>query len=446
MNTLKAGFSRVNITPALGTDISGYYIPRKVETILDELEIVGLALACGEDKVVFLSVDNLGIPTDVVTPMRENVAKVTGLPMDAIYIHSTHTHTGPTLMSDAEGELEIEYRQMVHRKMADAAVLALADLQDAKLGSGIGHAPNVAFVRRFRMKDGGVQTNPGVNNPDIVAPIGDVDERVNVIRIDRANDSLVVVNFGNHPDVVGGCQISADWPGFARNTVEQILPNTKCIFFNGAQGDVNHVNVRPNGGDFNGLEEGFDGVSRGYAHSRYIGRVVAAAVLQAFDKVAYTDVDSIRFAKRLVRVPSSRPTAEQIPEAHRINDLHNAGRDDLIPYTGMMLTTVVAEAARMVRLENGPDFFDLPLYAIAIGNLAFIGLPGEPFTGIGRGLKEANGWDMVLPTCSTNCYEGYFPMQDAYDEGGYEARSSQYQAGVAEKLIEEGKALLDSLR
>ena len=52
----------------------------------------------------------------------------------------------------------------------------------------------------------------------------------------------------------------------------------------------------------------------------------------------------------------------------------------------------------------------------------------------------------MLPTCCTNGYEGYFPMQDAYDEGGYEARSSNFRAGVAEQLITEGKALLDSLR
>jgi hypothetical protein len=37
-------------------------------------------------------------------------------------------------------------------------------------------------------------------------------------------------------------------------------------------------------------------------------------------------------------------------------------------------------------------------------------------------------------------------MQDSYDEGGYEARSSRYMAGTAELIIQEGKALLDTLR
>ena len=65
---------------------------------------------------------------------------------------------------------------------------------------------------------------------------------------------------------------------------------------------------------------------------------------------------------------------------------------------------------------------------------------------IGRGIKEAEGWEVVMPCCLTNGSEGYFPMQDSYDEGGYEARSSRYKAGTAEMLIEEGVALLGSLR
>ena len=34
MNTLQAGFSRVNITPALGTPLSGYYVSRYAQGVL----------------------------------------------------------------------------------------------------------------------------------------------------------------------------------------------------------------------------------------------------------------------------------------------------------------------------------------------------------------------------------------------------------------------------
>ena len=48
--------------------------------------------------------------------------------------------------------------------------------------------------------------------------------------------------------------------------------------------------------------------------------------------------------------------------------------------------------------------------------------------------------------CNTNGAEGYFPMQDAYDEGGYEARTSNFKAGSAEFIIAEGTKMLDGLR
>ena len=80
------------------------------------------------------------------------------------------------------------------------------------------------------------------------------------------------------------------------------------------------------------------------------------------------------------------------------------------------------------------------------GNVALVGIPGDPFNGVGIGLKKAEGWDLVLPCCLTNGSESYFPMQDAYDECGYEARSFRFKAGTAEILIKEGTALLDSLR
>lgn len=446
MNTLQAGFSRVDVTPMLGIGMAGYYVPRFADGILDPLQINAIALACGEEKVLLMSIDHCGIVKEVLDPMIGGICKVTGLPRETVYIHATHTHTGPFLNVNPTDPLEIEYAQFVTRKFADAARLALDDLQPARMGWGIGDAPNIAFVRRFRMKDGSVRTNPGVDNPDIVAPIGDVDERVNVLRFDRENDSLILVNFGDHPDVVGGCKISADWPGFLRTTVEKALDNTKCIFFNGAQGDVNHVNVHPRGGYLNDMFMDFDDVARGYKHARYMGRVVAGGVLQAYDKVNYVDVDSIRCAQKVIDVPANLPDPAELPEARHINDLHNAGRDAELPYTGMMLTTVVARAARMVRLENGPDSFRMPLSAIAIGPVAMFGIPGEPFTGVGRALKEAEGFQLVLPTCNTNAKEGYFPMLECYEEGGYEAGSSNFKAGVAELIIQAGLELLGDLK
>lgn len=439
MNTLQAGFSRCNITPPLGCGMVGYYRKRQAEGVLDKLETNCLCLACGDTKIALVSVDNLGIEFAILNAIRQEASKITGLSAEAIYIHATHTHTGPFVTLNSENPLDHEYYQLFFHKVIDSVVLALQDLQPASMGYSVSHAHDIAFIRRFRMKDGSVQTNPGRNNPDILEPVGHVDERVNVLRFDREFDSIVLVNFGNHPDSVGGSKISADWPGFVRRYTEQAIPGTKCLFFTGVQGDVNHVDVHPKEWE---TPKGYD-----YNNARRMGRVVTGSVLQVYDKVRYVDVDKLNYIQKIVKAPSNRPNPEDMPKAHRISDLHTSGQKQLLPHRGSMLqTTVVAEAARMVKLEHGPDFIEIPLCAIAIASIAFIGIPGEPFSGIGFALKNTDDWDMVLPTCNTNGKEGYFPMLDAYAEGGYEARSSCFKAGIAELLIKEGKQLLRDLK
>ena len=459
MNTLKVGFSRVDITPQLGIAISGYFVPRNAKGVLDRLEASCVAYEQGGKRAVMISCDLIGINQEYIAEFKDGIVKATGLDSDAIYIHATHTHTGPYVVKKEDignraelaistnGDIEQGYYDFLATRLADVCVMALADLKPAKMGYGVGQAPNIAFVRRFRMKDGSLRTNPGVDNPDIVAPAGDVDERVNVLRFDReGGDTIVTVNFGDHPDVVGGELLSGDWPALTRGTVEKILDNTKCVVFNACQGDVNHVNVHPRGGYLNGMFMDFDDVARGYEHSKYMARVVTGGVLQAYDKVKYCDDTTLRFYQKKIELASNMPTPDEIPEARRIHELHIAGRDSELPYEGMMLTTVVAEAGRMVRLEHGPESFPRTVSGLAIGPVAFVGFPGEPFTGIGRGVKDDPNFELVMHTCLTNGHEGYFPMEDAYKEGGYEARSSKFRAGVAERLVSEGNSVLEAMK
>ena len=444
---LQAGYARTNITPPLGIDISGYFKERIADGVLDELEACAVALRCGDKTAVIITLDLCYLPTALCNEIRLAAAEAAGVAPEALYIHCTHTHQGPAIGKKHKNPIVNEYFTFLLHRVCDTAFMAIADLKDARMGIGVGEARNVAFIRRYRMKDGSAKTNPGVNNPDIVAPIGETDERVSVVRFDREGaDSIVLASFANHPDVVGGNKISADWPGMTRRISERAIDGTKFIFLNGAQGDVNHVNVHPKAGDFNDMFNDFDGCSRGYGHARHIARVVSGAIMSVYDKVEWMEVDSLDYTHKVVEIASNKADPKDLPLAHKYHDLHMAGRDDLIPFEAMMLTTVVAEAGRMVRLENAPDAFPMTFSAIRLGEVAFFGIPGEPFTGVGRGIKGAEGYKLVIPSCNTNGAEGYFPMKDSYDEGGYEARSSSYKAGSAERIIDEGLKILADLR
>jgi len=443
MSELRAGFARVNVTPMLGITMDGYFKTRYAEGTLDELELSALALSCGDTTALLISLDIIRIPRKIALEYKAHISEVTGVPTDCIYLHATHIHTGPTFTAYTDNLLVQEYMRILYHKMAEVSKAAMEDMKPAKMGWAVGEAPNVAFIRRYRMKDGSVKTNPGICNPDILSPIGEVDKRVNILRFDRENaQSLVLVNFGNHPDVVGGCKFSADWPGFMRRTVELALPECQCIFFNGCQGDVNHFNVWPKDTDRPlNTEPGAR-----YDFARYIGRAMAGTVLQEYDKVKYISVDSVRCMQRTLLIPSNMGTPEEIENAREVYEMYQKGQEkELRQMFGRMYETVIGSACRMIALEHGPEFFEMDMSAVAIGRVALIGIPGEGFTGMGIGLKEAEGWELILPTCLTNGAHGYFPMMDDYEEGGYEASAARFKAGAAEKMIEEGKDMLKAL-
>ena len=435
MSRLMAGFARVNITPPLGIPIAGYYQVRLALQILDELEANVLAVSDGQETALVYSVDILEIKSEFCEPILDQIAQETGIPRDSIFIACTHTHTGPQLDGEQAPLLRSEYAAFLGRRLADAGRLALGDMSPARLSWGTAHAPGIAFIRRFRMKDGTIHTNPGIYNPEVIGPVGETDDAVSAVRLDReGKESILIAHFAVHPDTIGGCVISADWPGWARRFAEKSLENVKCMVLNGAIGDVNHVNTQPVGGDLNDLEMDFDDCLRGYGHSRHMGRAVAGALMQIFDKMTYSEDDSVRAAQAVIRCPSNRPDPKDLPQAKRINELHCSGQDALIPFAGMQLTTVVAEAERMVQLENGPDDFALRLSAVRVGPVALCGVPGEPFSQTGREIKAAAGWALSLPCCCVNGYANYFPLAKDYAEGGYEARSSLFKAGVAEEV------------
>ena len=445
-NNIEVGYARVNVTPPLGVNLDGYAMVRIADGVLDELEATAIALRSSDTTAVLIAVDHTGLYKVYLDEWRANIAARLGIGVEGVFIHCSHTHTAPQIVKSSTNPLTHQYAEFLERRLSDVAKMAVEDLAPARMGIGTAEAKNVAFIRRYRMKDGSVKTNPGVNNPDILHSIGDTDESVSVVRFDReGKETIIVANFGNHPDVVGGCKISADWPGMTRRFVEKAIDGTRCIFFNGAEGDVNHVNVHPKAGDFNDMFNDFDGCSRGYGHARHIARVITGAIMSVYDKVEYIEADSVRCIQRAVDIEANKADPADLPWAREIMELHNSGRDDMIPYKAMMLTTVIARAARMIRLENAPDVFPLPCCAISVGDVAFFGIPGEPFTGIGRGLKAAEGWKMVIPCCITNGREGYFPMRDSYDEGGYEAGHSNFKAGSAEKFIDEGLKILRDL-
>lgn len=435
---LKTGFCRIDITPPFGTHIAGYFEIRPMDGMLDPLYASAIAFDDGENKAVLFALDHIGIRLSFATEVREAIAQATGLPVSAISLTCSHTHLGPE-SSRTDGVLENEaYNLMLKQKLCDAAVMALEDVVPTEMKVCRGRVEDVAFVRRFRMKDGSVQTNPGCQNPNIDHVLGATDEESQLLILKReGKPEIGIVTFQVHPDVIGGCKVSADYIKFVRDTYETLIPNSYCVFLNGAQGDTNHIDVRL----------GDEDLIYGYERAKYMGKKIACSVLANYELAKPVADGKVNFGEVSMMARYNKGKPEQLEDAIRRSKIYQEqGLDAATPeFTGMRKIEVVSEAERIVRVKDFPDEVALPLVAISAGGAVFSSVPGEPFTDVGVQIKAGSKFDFTITTCCSNGDEAYFPTQAAFDEGGYEVVSTDFAEGTAEQIVRETLSLINSL-
>ena len=432
----EAGFSRVDATPPPGLPIPGYFSHRVADGVLDPLYIDCVAVSDGENRALIYCVDDLHLTNPFFEKAFPAITEATGVPRDRIYVHATHTHTGaadwprPGYTED-ENKLIREFANVRIAKLAEAGQLAIANLAPARIGVAKTVCPNISFIRRYRMKDGSVRTNPGLRNPNVKEPLGTPDETLQLVRFRRTGaPDIAIVNFGTHPDTVGGTKYSADWPGVVRQTFENAVGGgVKCLFLNAAQGDVNHHYRFPPPGR---VALNKERATCSTAIAKHMGRAVAGAAIAVWDVCEDIPAGPVRGRVAPHSMPTNMPTADELKWV----ELFDAGRKDEIPLSGMEIATLTGKGSRVRRLKNGPASVDIIVSSIAIGDsLAFAGLPCEPFVDIGRAIKEQSPFRTTLVTCLTNGSEGYIPSTKAHSEGGYEGLSSRLAAATGDKLV-----------
>ena len=432
-----AGFARVDATPPLGAPMPGYFSHRVADGVLDPLYIDCVAVSDGTNNALVYCVDDIHLTNPFFEKAFPAITAATGVPRDRIYVHSTHIHTGvyawplPSF-SEEEARLVRMFADARVAKLADVARLAIADLAPARIGVAKTVCRNISFIRRYRMKDGSVKTNPGIYNKDVKETLGTPDESLQLVRFMRTGaPDIAIVNFGTHPDTVGGTKYSADWPGFVRQTFEKAVGGgVKCLFLNGAQGDVNHHWTMPPPGRaaLNARRK-----ERRTAIAEHMGRAVAGAAMSVWDICDEVPAGAVRGCVSARAMPANLPTADELKWV----EMFDAGRAKEIPLGGMEIATLTSPGSRVRKLKNGPDHFDLLVSSVTIGDsIAFAGLPCEPFTVIGREAKRLSPAKATFFTCLTNGSFGYLPDGDSYDEGAYETDSSIFAPESSRRLLQ----------
>ena len=97
---LKAGFSKVCISPPKGAPLAGFAAREGVSAgIHDDLFARALVLSDEKSALALVSVDLLALPSEFVKRVRIGIESRTGISADAVMIASTHTHAGPVTIT-----------------------------------------------------------------------------------------------------------------------------------------------------------------------------------------------------------------------------------------------------------------------------------------------------------------------------------------------------------
>ncbi len=454
---LRVGASEMKITPPVGSIIGHSYGTGISKGVDDHLYAKILVFEKEGVQTAFIACDLISLPHELVLRTRELAEQQTGIPASHIVMTATHAHAGPQLnpsfwkaVGGEPKQKSREYYNHLPSKIVEGIKLAQVKLQPARISVGTVQQNTVNFNRRFLMKDGTFQMNPGRLNPDIVRVAGPVDPDISVVYFESLDSQPIatLVNFALHVAVMGGPHFSADYPG----TISSLLAVVKgeemvTIFTNGTSGNINHINVsKP--GQFNSREE-----------SVRIGTILAGDVLKAYPSLKDIEVNSLNIKSSTVELPvpevspdetewakdimkkigsqENQPSFNDVVEAWRIMDLSDF--EGGLQYRHEITTTVP--------LIEGGGAIESEVQVIVLGDeLALVGFPGDAFVELGLAIKENSPFPFtVISEQSGNGVLSYVPNRKAFSEGGYEVISARIAPGGGELLVDASIRILIDL-
>jgi neutral ceramidase len=433
-SSLMVGIAEINYTPEVGLDLVGNYrgndyASRGIHDSLYARAIV--ATNSTGIKVAILSIDICFMTKEPVELIRSYIAAKTSILPENIMIHATHTHSGPR--SDLSAPKAKEYLL----KAADAVIMADKNLQPTVIAIGRSKEDRVSFNRRLKCIDGTTHMcwekfKPGF----VIGPLGPVDPEMITISLEQQGKSAgVIVNFGCHATTLTGNNwlYSADYPGYLAESLRRVKGKSFIpMFLNGPCGNVTQVDYRV-------------GFPDTYQECQRIGYILGVTAMQAMQNEKIVTGDSIGVSKEMVQLKRMTITEEQLKWAKTV--MKKVEKEGMPPLQadGIPDAEYAQNWIKMYGTQNEVD--SLEVMVVRIGDIAFVGLPGEIFCDFGIEIKKASSFKNTVVMGLTNDAREYFPTKISFTQGpegftpmitGYETTpgTTIYDIGAGEKLAE----------
>lgn len=397
-----------------------------------ELRACAVVLDAGV-RLCLVSCDALIIPARVLKAVTEAVAAATPLQPEHILLCATHSHHLPCTidifgcrsdeiwcdaMRDAMTAAAVQASRALDApgaKETTRAELLFAETQEGTVGRN----------SRILLGDGMVGWY-GYHKEDMVRPTGPHDPDIPVLAVRRPDGSLVSVVFAVSVHNIGTVTPGARSAGFLGLAAQELgrRHGGVGIFVPGAFGSSH-----------NRTHE-----TSGVPGPEAVHRVVSAVEegLTALQPLPVMAVKSLRREFRYrIRTPddAAEETAVQAYATKYLGD--SAARQ-----------TAVFRQMRAEVMEHAGEERSCFLHAFRLGDVAFVGVPGELFARLGLAVRRRSPFRYTYILGLLNGEIGYIPDRAAYELGGYQLWAgwhSPLAAGTGEALVEHAVALLDEL-
>lgn len=443
---LHAGAATSNITPWLGVTMPGSFQPRYGEDVHDELLAKALVIDNGDVRIAMVTCDLIAVPESIANAVKARIQERCGISPECVMVNATHTHSGAGV-SNLLGTGEDEgYTTWLPLKVADAVELAIKRMQPARAGFASVMEDRISFYRRWLMKDGTVRMNPGLNNPDLVRPMGEIDPELAMMYVEGVDGTpiSVVASFSLHYVGTGSVgEVSADYFGQFFNLMRHYLGgNCVPILWNAASGQINN-------NDYSGERIWRD---RGHPRARRMANVLAGHVLT---EIQLMDLDeelaleavtgTLEFSRKVI-TETDLDIAEQILAG---GYEYEEGPFSWVVGQPVRKDRVGVYARQCQRLAALPEQMTAPVQAIRLGDAAILALPGEIFVETGLRIKAQTSASPLMLVSLANGYIGYVCTDEALtQEGGYEtwaALSSLGGVGTVPSMESLSLSLLETV-
>ena len=453
---LKAGFAERDITPDVGMQMPGNYLPNFVKGFHDECKVRAAVFDDGTMRVALVGTDSVVVLRSAVESARKQIQARCGIAPEAVMIGASHDHSaGPIGMVEA-GEFEHAselvrhlaydesqvaepgYVKWVTEQLVSAVCEADKNRTEAFCGSATGSEDQVAFSRRFHMKNGLIYTHPGQGNPDIVGYAGPIDPHVGVIGAWNKEGRLLgcVVNYTCHATTNPGtgAEASANWIYYMEKVIRGAMgAEIPVVFLQGAAGDVTQVdNLSPYK------------YPQNTQWAEFVGGRVGAEAVKVLLTMVPGNLAPLNARSTVLQIKRRVPSPEHVGEAYELvkQKIDSGDRTKWIFAKETVLLDYISKNSPIVPVE---------IQAIQVGPVVFVSNPAELFCQAGLDIKAGSHFPQTCVVSYANGAVGYVPTEDALGPhgGGYETRLSSYtnlEVTASSQIVKAGVDLISRLQ